>query len=126
MVVPLRHLGKQSQAPITELDLIPWKTAPILVELDCSEFTSYCPVTDQPDFATLKITYCPGEWLVETKSLKLWLQSFRDCRAFNEDIVATICETFDAQVKPLNVKVEGRFHVRGGIAVTATAERGTV
>ena len=120
----LHHLGQQSSAPISELDRIPWRSGDVVINLDCTEFTSYCPVTGQPDFARLHITYWPVDWLVETKSLKLWLQGFRDRAAFNEVLVAEIATMFAEQIMPSAVRVTGVFHIRGGIAVTATAERG--
>jgi 7-cyano-7-deazaguanine reductase len=121
-----KHLGVQSTKPIDTLDTIRWSGPPITIALECSEFTSRCPVTGQPDFASLTITYEPGARIVETKSLKLWLWSWRERRAFNEAIVADIASAFVAQVRPRIVTVAGRFHVRGGIAVspTCTLRRG--
>jgi len=74
LVVPLsQHLGKPSNEPVDEVDLIDWVGEAILIRLDCSEFTCICPVTGQPDFGTLTIEYVPDKHLVETKSLKLYL-----------------------------------------------------
>lgn len=70
----------------------------------------------------MRITYSPKEHLVETKSLKLWLWRYRDIKQFNEMIVAELAYAFFEQVSPYRVIVEGRFHQRGGIAVTARAE----
>jgi len=119
-----KHLGKQSKAPISELDLIPWASGPITVYLDCTEFTSHCPVTDQPDFGRITIEYEPAGHIIETKSLKLYLQRFRDARAFNEVLVATIADDVFKQLKPKRLSVTGHFNVRGGIAPTAIATRG--
>lgn len=116
---PLKHLGVQSQDPIVELDTIDWhRPGQTTVKLDCSEFTSHCPVTKQPDFGRIEIAYLPGTKLVETKSLKLWLWQWRDRAAFNEEIVHEIAAKFMDQVEPLAVTVTGHFNPRGGISVT--------
>lgn len=117
------HLGRVSNDPTETLDLIAWQGAPIEVELHCTEFTSHCPVTQQPDFGTIVIKYAPREHLVETKSLKLFLAGFRNKRAFNERIVDSIAQQFFDQVQPHRVCVVGSFNTRGGISVTATSER---
>lgn len=119
-----RHLGKKSEAPIDKLDLIPWASGPVTVFLDATEFTSMCPVTGQPDFGRLTIEYVPDAHIVETKSMKLYLQRFREVAEFNEVIVARIVDDFFEQVKPRSVTVTGHFNVRGGISPTAVASRG--
>lgn len=119
-----KYLGKAVTEPIDTLDLIEWKGQRILVRLDCSEFTSLCPVTGQPDFAELEIEYVPDRHLAETKSVKLYLWKYRDARAFNETLVDTIATDLFGQLKPLWLRITGRFHPRGGIRVTAVAERG--
>lgn len=119
----LKHLGQQSQEPVEELDLIPWKGGEVEVVLDCTEFTSRCPVTKQPDFGELEIRYWPRNNLVETKSLKLFLWHFRDQAMFNEVLVNHISMKFWRQVQPARLVVTGRFHARGGIKVTAISER---
>lgn len=93
------------------------------VVLHCSEFTSHCPVTSQPDFGKLTIEYVPKGWLVETKSLKLFLWQYRSRKAFNERIVDEIAQTFFEQVRPAIVYVTGVFNARGGISVEARASR---
>ncbi len=120
----LKHLGKPSNQPIDRVDLIPWAGGVIQVRLDCAEFTSLCPVTHQPDFATLTIEYVPGAHLMETKSVKLYLWRYRDQRAFNETLIDAIAEDLTGQIRPRWLRVTGRFHPRGGIGVTAVAERG--
>jgi len=95
-----------------------------VVTLQCSEFTSHCPVTGQPDFATLRIEYMPDKSIVETKSLKLYLWSYRDKAMFNEQIVEKIAADIIKQVRPKWVTVVGTFAQRGGISVQATATRG--
>ncbi len=120
----VKHLGKQSERAVDEFDLIPWKHGSITVSFECTEFTSLCPVTKQPDYAMLVIEYVPNKHIVETKSLKLYLQRFRDTAEFNEVLVATIAKAFYDQVKPHVVTVTGRFHHRGGISPTAVVTHG--
>lgn len=120
----LKHLGKQSTQPIDQVDLIDWTGGPIHVRLECSEFSSLCPVTQQPDYGRVTIEYAPAAHLAETKSLKLFLWSFRDRKGFNEALVDEIAETLFKQVQPKWMRVTGTFNPRGGIQVSATAERG--
>ena len=120
-----KYLGKQVRGVADELDIIPWKSRHESTHrFDCTEFTSLCPVTGQPDFGRLEFEYAPSEAIVETKSLKLWLRKWREVGSFNEVIVESLADEFYAAVKPKWVKVVGRFNHRGGIAVTATATRG--
>jgi 7-cyano-7-deazaguanine reductase len=121
----LRFLGKRANQPTDTLDLIPWKGEAIVVRLDCAEFTSLCPVTGQPDFAELIIEYVPDQFIAETKSVKLYLWKYRNEAAFNEQLIDTIASDLHKQIQPKWLRLIGRFHPRGGIAVTATAERGT-
>lgn len=120
----LRHLGKPSNQPVDEVDLIDWTGGPIMVRLDCSEFSSLCPVTHQPDYAELVIEYVPDRHLAETKSVKLYLWRYRDRKGFNEVLVDEIASDLFGQIQPRWLRVVGQFHPRGGIRVTATAERG--
>ena len=85
-----------------------------------------CPVTAQPDYAQLMIEYVPDKHLAETKSVKLYLWKFRDEGAFNEAIIDRIASELFDQIKPLWLRVIGEFNPRGGICVTATAERGVI
>jgi len=120
----LKHLGKPSGQPIDKVDLIEYTGEPIAVQLDCLEFTSLCPVTHQPDFAMLTIEYDPDKHLVETKSLKLYLWRFRNEPCFNENLIDMIANDLYQQIRPSWLRVTGRFNPRGGIQITATAERG--
>jgi 7-cyano-7-deazaguanine reductase len=122
-LLDLTHLGHQSQVPVDQVETVPWHGGPITVRLECSEFTSLCPVTRQPDFAELVIEYEPGERLIETKSLKLYLWRFRDRAAFNEVLVDEIAQDLFTQSQARRLVVTGKFHARGGIALTATAMR---
>lgn len=121
----LKHLGKPSNQPIDRIDLIDWQGGAMTIRLDCSEFSSLCPVTGQPDFAALLIEYVPDRHLVETKSLKLYLWRYRDQRAFNETLIDAIASDLFQQLKPHWLRVTGRFNARGGIGLTAAAERGS-
>ncbi len=87
------------------------------VAFTCPEFTSLCPMTGQPDFATLTIQYIPGERLVESKSLKLYLFSFRNHGDFHEDCVNVILDDLVALMCPKYIEVQGRFNARGGISI---------
>jgi len=87
------------------------------VTFTCPEFTSLCPVTGQPDFATITIQYVPGRKLVESKSLKLYLFGFRNRGDFHEDCVNVILKDLRALMEPKYIEVWGRFMPRGGIAI---------
>ncbi|MCA9254571.1 MAG: preQ(1) synthase [Phycisphaerales bacterium] len=122
----LNHLGKQSTRPIDQIDLIDWTGGPIHVRLECAEFSSMCPVTQQPDYGRLTIEYAPAAHLAETKSLKLFLWRYRDRQGFNELLVDEIATTLFDQLNPKWLRVRGAFNPRGGIQVNATAERGDI
>jgi len=81
------------------------------------EFTSICPVTGQPDFAILVIDYVPGKWLVESKSLKLYLNSFRNVGAFHEDCTVSIGQRLVELLKPRWLRIGGYFYPRGGMPI---------
>jgi len=95
-----------------------------VVEHTCPEFTSVCPKTGQPDFATIRISYVPDRLCVELKSLKLYLQGFRSQGIFYEDVINVILDDLVKAVGPRRMSVVGEFRVRGGISsvVTATHE----
>ena len=87
------------------------------VQFNCPEFTSLCPITGQPDFAEIKIMYIPGERMVESKSLKLYLFSFRNHGDFHEDCVNTIMKDLVKLMQPKYIEVVGLFTPRGGISI---------
>lgn len=87
------------------------------VSLTANEFTTLCPKTGQPDFATLAIRYIPAKKLVESKSLKLYLFSFRNNGDFHEDVVNIIYRDLDKLMKPKYLEVVGKFASRGGISI---------
>lgn len=94
-----------------------------LVCLDCPEFTTLCPKTGQPDFGHLYISYIPGERMVESKSLKLYLFSFRNHGDFHEDCVNIILRDLWELMQPRYLEVRGRFMPRGGISINPFASR---
>ena len=87
------------------------------VKLVCNEFTCLCPITHQPDFATIIINYIPDKKLVESKSLKLYMTSFRNCGTFHEEVVNTIASDLIKLLNPRYLEVIGDFSVRGGISI---------
>ena len=87
------------------------------VHFECPEFTSLCPITHQPDFATIRIDYIPGRKMVESKSLKLYLFSFRNHGAFHEDCVNLIMKDLIRLMDPKYIEVTGLFNPRGGISI---------
>lgn len=94
------------------------------VKFNCPEFTSLCPITGQPDFATITISYVPDEKLVESKSLKLYLFSFRNHGDFHEDCVNIIMKDLINLLDPKYIEVWGKFLPRGGISIDPYANHG--
>ena len=92
------------------------------IRIDSPEFTSLCPVTGQPDFAEIYIEYIPDQKCVETKSLKLYLSSYRNVPSFNEEVINRILDDLVAACRPRRMRVEGKFVSRGGLALTVIAE----
>ena len=95
-----------------------------MVTFNCPEFTSLCPKTGQPDFASIVINYIPGPRLVESKSLKLYLFSFRNHGDFHEDCVNIIMKDLQKLMEPKYIEVKGIFTPRGGIAIFPFANYG--
>lgn len=89
--------------------------APLTLHIEAPEFTSLCPITGQPDFATIVIDYEPDQLCVESKSLKIYLLGYRNHGSFHEACVTRICNDLVALLKPVSLRVEGRFTPRGGI-----------
>jgi 7-cyano-7-deazaguanine reductase len=92
-----------------------------VIEIRCPEFTSVCPKTGQPDFGVLTFTYTPNQKCVELKSLKLYLQQFRNEGIFYEHVTNRILDDFVAVVEPRHVRLVAAFSARGGITTTVTA-----
>lgn len=97
-----------------------------LIESVTHEFTCNCPMTGQPDFATLRFRTVPGEKCIELKSLKLFLWSFRNEGHFHEDVTNRILDEMVAAIDPVFLEVRGEFNLRGGISTVITARHGAV
>ncbi len=95
-----------------------------LVRLVCPEFTSICPVTGQPDFAHIVIDYVPGRWLVESKALKLFLQSFRNHGDFHEACTVSIGDRLIKAIAPKWIRISGYWYPRGGIPIDVFFQHG--
>ncbi|MSQ94893.1 MAG: NADPH-dependent 7-cyano-7-deazaguanine reductase QueF [Gemmataceae bacterium] len=91
-----------------------------VIEIVCPEFTSMCPKTGQPDFGTITYIYTPDQLCVELKSLKLYLQTFRNQGIFYENVINRLLDDFVKACKPRRLKVIGAFTPRGGITTTVT------
>ena len=94
------------------------------VKFNCPEFTALCPITGQPDYATIYISYVPSEKMVESKSLKLYLVSFRNHGDFHEDVVNVIMKDLIRLMDPKYIEVWGKFLPRGGISIDPYANYG--
>jgi 7-cyano-7-deazaguanine reductase len=95
-----------------------------IVRFTCPEFTSLCPVTGQPDFAHLVIDYWPRDYLVESKSLKLYLASFRNHGAFHEDCTIAIARRLVAEIEPNWLRIGGYWYPRGGMPIDVFYQTG--
>jgi 7-cyano-7-deazaguanine reductase len=119
----LTQLGREvrgfasPEAAVLERVPNPHMGATYLVRFTAPEFTSLCPVTGQPDFAHLVIDYVPADWLVESKSLKLYLASFRNHGAFHEDCTVAIGRRLVAELAPVWLRIGGYWYPRGGIPI---------
>ena len=95
-----------------------------VIEFDCPEFTSLCPVTGQPDFGHIVLRYVPDKLCIESKSLKLYLYSFRNYPTFHEEVVNTVLDAVVSACSPRRAEVIGRFRPRGGISINVKAAMG--
>ena len=91
------------------------------VNFTCPEFTCLCPRSGFPDFATIRINYTPGQWCVELKSLKLYINKYRNQRVFHEDVTNQILDDLVKLLDPKKITVEADFNVRGNIHTVVTA-----
>ncbi len=127
----LDQLGHQSALPASPDEAVlevvpnPHRDRDYLIRFTCPEFTSLCPVTGQPDFAHLVIDYVPDEVIVESKSLKLFLGSFRNHGAFHEDCTVTIARRIEEAVEPRWLRIGGYWYPRGGIPIDVFYQTGT-
>ena len=119
----LTQLGRAADAPASPEEAVlervpnPHKGTLFVTRFVAPEFTSLCPVTGQPDFAHLVIDYAPGDWLIESKSLKLFLTSFRNHGAFHEDCTVMIGKRIAAEIKPKWLRIGGYWYPRGGMPI---------
>ena len=119
----LKQLGGETRIPASpeeaELERVPNPQVDVdyNVRFTAPEFTSLCPMTGQPDFAHLVIDYVPGDWLVESKSLKLFLTSFRNHGAFHEDCTVSIGRRLVELLSPRWLRIGGYWYPRGGIPI---------
>ncbi|HEX7882096.1 MAG TPA: preQ(1) synthase [Afipia sp.] len=117
------QLGHQVQTPTSpdkaKIDRVPnpHPGTDYLVRFVAPEFTTLCPITGQPDFAHLVIDYVPGQWLVESKALKLYLTSFRNHGGFHEDCTVSIGKRLVKEIKPRWLRIGGYWYPRGGIPI---------
>jgi 7-cyano-7-deazaguanine reductase len=120
----LTLLGRDVRQPVRKLEAFPNQhpNRRYTVTLVCPEFTCVCPLTGQPDFATITIRYIPDQKIVESKSLKLYLWSFRNEGTFHEHVTNQILEDLVAVLEPHYCQVTGAFSARGGITITVEAE----
>jgi 7-cyano-7-deazaguanine reductase len=126
----LTQLGGKTELPASpdaaELEKVPNPQAdtPYCVRFTAPEFTSLCPITGQPDFAHLVIDYVPGAWLVESKSLKLYLGAFRNHGAFHEDCTVSIGRRLVDLLAPQWLRIGGYWYPRGGMPIDVFYQTG--
>jgi len=126
----LTQLGRPATMPerpeeaVLETVANPRPGSAYLVRFTCPEFTSLCPVTGQPDFAHLVLDYVPADRILESKSLKLYLHSFRNHQAFHEDCTVGIAERLIAELAPRWLRLGGYWYPRGGIPIDVFFQSG--
>ncbi len=126
----LTQLGGQTELPASpeaaKLERVPnpHPESDYLVRFAAPEFTSLCPITGQPDFAHLVIDYVPNEWIVESKSLKLFLGSFRNHGAFHEACTLDIAKRLESELAPKWIRIGGYWYPRGGIPIDVFYQSG--
>ena len=126
---PINQQGLEVRStPREEMDLFPLDTfayefpgREIKIDFEMTEFTAICPFSDFPDFATIRLEYVPHQRCVELKSLKLYINSFRQVKIFHEHVINVILDDFVRACDPLSVEIEGDFHVRGNIKTVVRA-----
>ena len=128
--IGLDQLGRHAALPASPEDAIlekvpnPHPDARYLVRFTCPEFTSLCPVTGQPDFAHLVIDYVPDAAIVESKSLKLYLGSYRNHAGFHEACTVGIAKRIEAEIAPHWLRIGGYWYPRGGIPIDVFYQSG--
>ena len=133
--MPLKSITTPNQqgldicsTPRAEMNLFPLDTflyefpgREIKINFEIPEFTAICPFSDFPDFAIIRLEYVPNERCVELKSLKLYINSFRNVKIFHEHVINVILEDFVKACDPLSADIEGDFHIRGNIKTVVRA-----
>lgn len=128
-LAPVNQQGLDIRStPREEMDLFPLDTfayefsgREIKIDFAITEFTAICPFSDFPDFATIRLEYVPNVRCIELKSLKFYINSFRNVKIFHEHVINVILEDFVRACDPLSVEIEGDFHVRGNIKTVVRA-----
>jgi 7-cyano-7-deazaguanine reductase len=126
------QLGRRVAIPASPSDAVldavpnPHADADYAVRFTAPEFTTLCPITGQPDFAHFVIDYCPSKSLLESKSLKLFLASFRNTASFHEDCTVTIGKRLVAEIRPKYLRIAGYWYPRGGIPIDVYWQKGRV
>ena len=129
---PVTILGHATKIPAAPAEATlervanPHPDAHYIARFTAPEFTCLCPVTGQPDFAHFVIDYVPGEWLVESKSLKLYLGSFRSHGAFHEDCTVAIAKRLVALLEPQFLRIGGYWNARGGMPIDVFWQTGAL
>ena len=128
----LQLLGTKTTLPKSPKEAIlekvdnPHLTSDYLIRFSCPEFTTLCPVTGQPDFAFLIIDYIPNAFIIESKSLKLFLSSFRNQQGFSEEVTVNIAKRLEEEVDPRWLRIGGYWYPRGGIPIDVFNQRGEI
>jgi 7-cyano-7-deazaguanine reductase len=122
----LTHLGSGPIKPTRKLEAFPnsYPKRNTVITFQCDEFTCLCPITGQPDFAALEISYIPNKLVLESKSLKLYLWTYRDVGIFHENVCNELLDALSAFLKPRWIRVSGQFNIRGGIGIDVAVQSG--
>ncbi len=126
----LKLLGRKAPLPASPDEAVLERVdnanrgTPFMVRFTCPEFTALCPITGQPDFAHFVLDYLPDRWILESKSLKLYLASFRDIGVFHEDCTVGIAKRVIAEIEPEWLRLAGYWYPRGGIPIDVFYQTG--
>ncbi|MGA7544757.1 MAG: preQ(1) synthase [Methyloceanibacter sp.] len=131
-IIGLKQLGVNTALPPSPQDAVldrvanPHPDTRYIARFTCPEFTCLCPVTGQPDFAHFVIDYCPKAWLLESKSLKLYLASFRNYGGFHEDCTIAVGKRIVETIEPRWLRIGGYWYPRGGIPIDVFWQHGVL
>jgi 7-cyano-7-deazaguanine reductase len=123
IMAEFNYLGKKVNAPSKQLDTFEKPAHVTTVKFESNELTSFCPVTHQPDFNTITIEFEPDKLCIESKSLKLYLWSFREEAIFAEGLANTIAEDIYSAIRPIWCKITLIQNIRGGLQLSVVAEK---